>query len=60
MIAHAYNYSTQETKSGGQLGEGQTELHSEILSQKKKKKSAILELNIIYPLRLHLPSTYSN
>jgi hypothetical protein len=36
VVAHTYNTSTQEAEGGLLIG-GQPELHSETLSQKKKK-----------------------
>jgi hypothetical protein len=37
MVVHAYSSSTWEFKARGLGLQGQPELHSEILSQKKKK-----------------------
>jgi hypothetical protein len=38
VVAHTYNPSIQEAKAGGSRVPGQSGLHSETLSQKKKTK----------------------
>jgi hypothetical protein len=39
VVVHNYNPRTQTAEAGGLRGYGQPELHSETLSQKKKKKN---------------------
>jgi hypothetical protein len=61
MLVHTCNPSPQENRAGGVLAQGQSELHSETLSQKTVSiiygKNTIQKQNV-RPIILKLKTTY--